>query len=50
MIEATYARMQNLYAKGGISKQDLEGVETQYKVAEANLDAVMQMLKVRAPN
>jgi membrane fusion protein, multidrug efflux system len=49
MIEATYARMQNLYAKGGISKQDLEGVETQYKVAEANLDAVMQMLKVRAP-
>ncbi|MDA3813983.1 MAG: efflux RND transporter periplasmic adaptor subunit [Candidatus Cloacimonetes bacterium] len=49
MVEATFARMQNLYAKGGISKQDLEGVETQYKVAEANLDAVMQMLKVRAP-
>jgi len=49
MVEATFARMQNLYAKGGISKQELEGVETQYKVAEANLDAVMQMLKVRAP-
>ena len=49
MVEATYTRMQNLYEKGGISKQDLEGVETQYKVAEANLDAVMQMLKVRAP-
>ncbi len=49
MIEATYNRMKNLYAKGGISKQDLESVETQYKVAEANLDAVLQMLKVRAP-
>ncbi len=49
MVEATYTRMQNLYAKGGISKQDLDGVETQYKVAEANLDAVLQMLKVRAP-
>jgi len=49
MVEATYTRMQNLFTKGGISKQDLEGVETQYKVAEANLDAVMQMLKVRAP-
>ncbi len=49
LAESTYNRMKNLYAKGGISQQDLDGVETQYKVAEANLDAVMQMLKVRAP-
>ena len=49
LANSTYQRMQNLYEKGGISKQDLDGVETQYKVAEANLDAVMQMLKVRAP-
>ncbi len=49
LAEATYNRMKNLYDKGGISRQDLDGVETQYKVAKANLDAVLQMLKVRAP-
>ncbi|MCF7793428.1 MAG: efflux RND transporter periplasmic adaptor subunit [Candidatus Cloacimonetes bacterium] len=49
LAESTYNRMQNLYEKGGISKQDLDGVETQYEVAKANLDAVLQMLKVRAP-
>lgn len=49
LAESTYNRMKNLYEKGGISKQDLDGVETQYKVTQANLDAVMQMLKVRAP-
>jgi len=49
LAESTYKRMKNLYEKGGISKQDLDRVETQFKVAEANLDAVMQMLKVRAP-
>ncbi|MDO9578306.1 MAG: efflux RND transporter periplasmic adaptor subunit [Candidatus Cloacimonadales bacterium] len=49
LAEATYNRMKNLFAKGGISKQDLEGVEMQYKVSAANLDAVQQMLKVRAP-
>jgi len=49
LANSTYVRMQNLYKKGGISKQDLDGVETQLKVAEANLDAVLQMLKVRAP-
>lgn len=49
LAKKTYERMRNLYDKGGISKQELDGVETQYKVAEANLDAVLQMLKVRAP-
>jgi len=49
LAETTYNRMKNLYEKGGISKQDLDGVKTQYEVSQANLDAVMQMLKVRAP-
>ena len=49
LTKSTFERMQNLYKKGGISKQDLDGVEMQFKVSEANLDAVMQMLKVRAP-
>jgi RND family efflux transporter MFP subunit len=49
LAKATYHRMKNLYQLGGISQQDLDGVETQYKGAVANLDAAMQMLKVRAP-
>ncbi|MBN1326313.1 MAG: efflux RND transporter periplasmic adaptor subunit, partial [Candidatus Cloacimonetes bacterium] len=49
LAKATFERMQNLYELGGISKQDLESAETQFKVSEANWDAVQQMLKVRAP-
>ena len=49
LANATYQRMKNLYDLGGISKQELEATETQFKVAEANWDASQQMLKVRAP-
>jgi RND family efflux transporter MFP subunit len=49
LAESTYRRLQNLFEIGGISQQDLQGAETQYKVAAANLDASSQMLKVRAP-
>ena len=49
LAKSTFERLQNLYELGGISKQDLDGAETQFKVAEANLDGVLQMLKVRAP-
>jgi len=49
LAKATYERMKNLYALGGISKQELESAETQFKVNEANWDAAQQMLKVRAP-
>jgi membrane fusion protein, multidrug efflux system len=49
MTKTTYERMKNLYEKGGISKQELDQIETQLKVNKANLDAVKQMLQVRAP-
>jgi membrane fusion protein, multidrug efflux system len=49
LAKATFERMENLFEVGGISQQELESVETQYHVAEANLDAALQMLKVRAP-
>lgn len=49
LSESTYQRMKNLYDVGGISLQDLDQTEAQFKVAEANFDAVKQMLKVRAP-
>lgn len=49
IAESTFNRMNNLYELGGISKQDLDQVDAQYKVALANFDASSQMLKVRAP-
>jgi len=49
LAKQTYDRMSNLYQNGGVSKQDLDGAETQLKVSQANLDAVTQIVKVRAP-
>jgi membrane fusion protein (multidrug efflux system) len=44
-----YERMQRLFEQGAISRQDLDNMETGYKVARANLDASEQMIKVQAP-
>jgi RND family efflux transporter MFP subunit len=49
LAEQTWTRMQGLFASGGISQQDLDGAETQFKVAQANWDAVQQSVHVRAP-
>lgn len=49
MALATYNRMKKLYEGGGISKQDLDGAETQYKVSKANWEAVQQAVRVKAP-
>jgi len=43
------ARIKNLYAKGGISSQDLDNVQTQFDVAEANWRAVSKSVEVKAP-
>ncbi len=42
-------RIKNLYTKGGISSQDLDNVQAQYDVAEANWQAVSQSVEVKAP-
>ncbi|MCK9330633.1 MAG: efflux RND transporter periplasmic adaptor subunit [Candidatus Cloacimonetes bacterium] len=49
LASQTWERMQSLYETGGISKQDLDSAETQFKVAQANWDTVQQMIHVRAP-
>jgi membrane fusion protein (multidrug efflux system) len=49
LAEQTFNRMRDLHATGGISRQELDGAETQFKVAEANWDAVQQSVHVRAP-
>ncbi len=48
-IEATHARMSRLKEQGAISQQDFDNVDTQYKVAQANLASSEQMIFVRAP-
>ena len=47
--ENAYKRIENLYASGGVSKQDKDNVQTQYEVAKANWNAVSKMIKVKAP-
>jgi len=46
---ASYRRMEDLYATGGISQQELDNARTSYQVAQANWDAVQQSVLVRAP-
>lgn len=47
--ETTLKRIENLYANGGISLQELENTKTQCEVARANWRAVQQSVKVKAP-
>lgn len=49
LAEQTWQRMQNLFETGGLSQQELDGAETQFKVAQANWDAVQQAVHVKAP-
>jgi len=43
------ARIKNLYAKGGISSQNLDNAQAQFDVAEANWQAVSKSVEVKAP-
>lgn len=44
-----YDRMQRLFDKGAVSRQELDNLDTAVKVSKANLDASENMIKVRAP-
>jgi len=51
-FEATrqsYERMQRLFKDGAVSRQDLDNVETAFKVSKANLDASRKMIQITAP-
>jgi membrane fusion protein, multidrug efflux system len=47
--KVTYERMQRLFAQGAISQQDMDNVETGFKVAMANFNASASMINVKAP-
>ncbi|MBS3742342.1 MAG: efflux RND transporter periplasmic adaptor subunit [Candidatus Cloacimonetes bacterium] len=49
LSKKTYDRMKNLYEKGGISKQKLDQIKTQYEVDKANWLTAKKMVKVEAP-
>ncbi len=44
-----YERVKNLHAEGAVSRQDLDNAETQFKLAQANLESSRQLITVRAP-
>jgi len=44
-----YDRMRRLVAQGAISQQDMDNVETQYKMAQSTLDSSNQMINIAAP-
>lgn len=45
----TYERMQRLRTQGAISQQDMDNVETAYRVALANYNTSQSMINVKAP-
>jgi len=48
-VEKTYKRMKNVFESGGISQQNLDEVEAQYKVAVENFKATSRMIEVKSP-
>lgn len=49
LAETTLERINNLYAAGGVSRQELDTVQTRFDIARANWDAARQSVHVRAP-
>jgi RND family efflux transporter MFP subunit len=47
--EATYKRMQQLFASNGVSQQNLDNAKTQYEVARANFKLIDDNVNVKAP-
>jgi membrane fusion protein, multidrug efflux system len=44
-----YDRIKNLQQQGAVAQQELDNIEAQYKVAQANLNAAEQIINVRSP-
>lgn len=44
-----YERNKSLYEQGGISRQTLDNIKTQYEVAKADFEAAAQMVEVKSP-
>lgn len=47
--KATYERSEQLFAQSGISKQDFDNVRTQYELARRALEAMEDIIYVKAP-
>jgi len=45
----SYERLKKLLSEGGVSQQDFDNAETQYKVMEANWESVSKSVHVKAP-
>ncbi len=48
-LEKTLQRARELFKAGGISQQQVDDVQTQYKVAERSLETIIEALEEKAP-
>ncbi len=48
-VKKTYERMKRVYESGGISQQQLDEIEAQYRIAEQNFNSVKQLVTVISP-
>ncbi len=48
-VKKTYERMTRVFESGGISQQQLDEIEAQYKIAEQNFNSVSQLVTVISP-
>lgn len=49
LLDASVKRLQEVYSKGGISKQDLEQAETQLRIAQMSLETARRASVILAP-
>jgi len=47
--EKTYERMKRVFESGGISQQQLDEIEAQYKISKENFNATKQLVQVISP-
>ena len=49
-VEKTYERMKRVFESGGISQQQLDEIEAQYRIAQQNYNAVKQLVRIISPS
>ena len=49
MARKAYLRVKNIYESNGLSRQEYDNAESQYRVSLANWESIQKMVEVRAP-
>jgi RND family efflux transporter MFP subunit len=49
IAKSTYERLKSVYEQGGVAMQQMQEAETQFKIMQANYDAVSKTINIEAP-